>query len=430
MPALPRICRLPDAAAPIPTPHAPPGGAIACPDCGLHQALPHDDARADPVACARCGGLLRQPRGRSRRAALALSIAVLALLVPGNLTTFLSTSILGISRHSHLVSAAGIMARDGWPLLATFIFLFAVLFPLLRFAALAMVLGALELDLRPRWLGALFRLSCQLETWAMPEVFLLGLAIAYARLNSSITTHVGVGALCFVGAGVLALFLRAVLDRQAVWESIQPTPPDTPLADSIACTTCDRPAPREHEGQPCPRCGAPLRQRLPESISRTVALTLAGLLLYIPANLYPLATLPIGGKPMHYTVFEGVIDLIQAHLWALAAIVFVASFLIPALKLAGLGWCLASVLRRSDRRLVAKTRAYRLVDEIGRWSMVDPFVIDCFAPVMGYNALIYGRAGPAALPFTLVVVLTIVAAKTFDPRLMWDAAAKARGRAH
>jgi paraquat-inducible protein A len=393
---------------------------IACIDCGLQQSLPP----APEVACARCGATLERQQGRSLRASLALSITVLVLLVPGNLLTFLSTDILGISRHSHLVSAADVMARDGWPLLAAFIFLFAVLFPLLRFAALALVLAALELRRHPRWLGPLFRLSRMLETWAMPDVFLLGLAIAYARLSSSVTTHVGRGALCFIAAGVIALFLRAVLDPAAVWRRIMPDPDEPPGPQDITCDTCDRVLPRACEGRPCPRCGAHVTRRLPESISRTVALTLAGVLLYIPANLYPLATLPIGGRPMQYTVLQGVIDLVQAGLWGLAAIVFVASFLIPGIKLAGLCWCVSSVLRRSDRHLVAKTRTYRLVDEIGRWSMVDPFVIGCFAPVMNYNALIYGRAGPAAVPFTLVVVLTIIGAKCFDPRLMWDAAVR------
>ncbi|WP_206239974.1 paraquat-inducible protein A [Novosphingobium terrae] len=390
----------------------------SCLDCGLQQRIPH----GDEVACTQCGGTLKEGRGRSQRAALALSLAVLLLLIPGNFQTFLSTSILGISRHSHLASAARVMAQDSWPLLAGFIFLFAVLFPFVRFAALAAVLTMLELGRQVRWLGQLFRVATELQTWAMPDVFLLGLAIAYARLNSSITTHIGIGALCFIAAGILSLFLRAVLDEQGIWQRIYPDPLVPPSPDDITCYTCELVLPRDCERQHCPRCGSWVTRRLAESISRTVALTLAGLLLYIPANLYPLATLPIGGKPMQYTVFQGVIDLVDAKLWALAAIVFIASFLIPALKLAGLSWCVASVLRRSNKRLVAKTRVYRIVDEIGRWSMVDPFVIGCFAPVMGYNALIYGRAGPAALPFTLVVVLTIIGAKCFDPRLMWDAA--------
>ena len=396
------------------------GTVTTCLDCGLQQRV-HGAAH---VECARCGATLERSGGRSIRAALALSLAVLLLLIPGNLLTFLSTEILGISRHSHLVSAADVMAQDGWPLLAAFIFLFAVLFPVLRFASLAAVLGALELGRRPGWLGQVFRLSTLLQTWAMPDVFLLGLAIAYARLSSSIVTHIGRGALCFIAAGVLSLFVRAVLDPQAVWRRIHAEPEAPPGEHPITCYTCELVLPRTCEGEPCPRCGARVTRRLPESVSRTVALTVAGVLLYIPANLYPLATLPIGGKPMQYTVLEGVVDLVKADLWGLAVIVFVASFLIPGIKLVGLTWCVASVLRRSDRHLVAKTRMYRMVDEIGRWSMVDPFVIGCFAPVMGYNALIYGRAGPAAVPFTLVVVLTIIGAKCFDPRLMWDAAAR------
>ena len=147
---------------------------------------------------------------------------------------------------------------------------------------------------------------------------------------------------------------------------------------------------------------------------------------YIPANLYPIATLPIGLTPTRYTVLEGVIDLAKAGLLGLALLVFTASFAIPFLKLIGLSYCLSSILRKSPRRLVLKTRIYRVVEEIGRWSMVDPFVIACFVPVMHYNNLIYGRAEAAAPAFATVVVLTMIAARMFDPRVMWDVAARAR----
>ena len=121
-------------------------------------------------------------------------------------------------------------------------------------------------------------------------------------------------------------------------------------------------------------------------------------------------------------MLEGVLDLANAKLPGLALIVFTASFAIPIAKLAGLSWCVGSVLRRSDTHLRAKTRAYRFVEEIGRWSMVDPFVIACFVPVTQYNSLLYGRAELAAPFFTGVVILTMIAADQFDPRLMWDAA--------
>ncbi len=175
-------------------------------------------------------------------------------------------------------------------------------------------------------------------------------------------------------------------------------------------------------GQPCPRCARSITARETDSIARTLALTSAGLLLYIPANLFPIATLPIGLHPTQYTVLQGVLDLGQAGLWGLALLVFCASFAIPFLKLAGIGYCLLSVFRKSRRRLVAKTRIYQAVEEVGRWSMVDPFVIACFVPVMHYNTFIYGRAEPAAPAFAGVVILTMIAARMFDPRLMWDAA--------
>ena len=375
------------------------------------------------IRCVQCHSVLERSHGRSLVAALCCSLAALLLLIPANLAPFLTTSVLGVSRQSVLVSSAWAMQKDGWPLLALFIAAFVVVAPFLRFGLLSAILGMLQLGRRPAWLGQGFRWANLLQTWAMPDVFLLGLAVAYARLKASIAVDVGVGAVCFIGVGLLALFTRATLDKDAAWEAILPQP-EMPAADVVTCTSCDWLAPLHAAGDPCPRCAARLHARKPEAFGRASALSLAALLFYIPANLLPLATLPIGLTPTRYTVLQGVIDLAQAHLIGLALLVFCASFAIPFLKLAGLGWCLTSVLRRSDRRLRAKTRLFHIVEEIGRWSMVDPFVIACFVPVMQYNALIYGRAEPAATPFAMVVVLTMIATRCFDPRLMWDAGFK------
>ena len=394
---------------------------IGCPDCGAIQRLPPPASRA-LIRCCRCDGVLERGQGRSLDAALALAAATFLLLIPANLAMFLRTDVLGVSRSSRLVSAATVMLADGWPWLALIVFLFVVLFPLLRFGLLTAVLGAVRRGPAPGWAGPAFRWANLLQTWAMPDVFLLGLTVAYARLASSIAVRLGPGAVAFILAAVLSLFVRAALDKAEIWRRIAPDLEPSRHARAIACTTCDLLAPPEQAGHACPRCTTPLRRRKPESIGRTVALTVAALLLYVPANIYPLATLPINYKPMTYTVLQGVIELVEAKLWDLAILVFCASFLIPFLKLAGITWCVVSVLRRSRTRLVAKTRVYRVVEEIGRWSMVDPFVIGTFVPVMTYNSFIYGRAEAAALPFTAVVVLTIIGARTFDPRLMWDAA--------
>jgi paraquat-inducible protein A len=194
----------------------------------------------------------------------------------------------------------------------------------------------------------------------------------------------------------------------------------------ISCLSCGLLVSRRCEEEECPRCGATVRPRKSDSYSRSIALLVAAVLLYFPANLYPIATLPIGLTPTSYTVLGGVMDLLDSHLIGLAALVFTASFTIPLLKMIGLAWCIWSALRRDSTHLVAKTRVYRIVEEVGRWSMVDPLTIACFVPVLQFNGLIDGHARAAATPFTAVVILTTLAVKCFDPRLMWDAAEKAR----
>ena len=372
------------------------------------------------LSCCICSALLERRTWRSCQAALAFSAATLVLLIPANLMPFMTTSILGVSRQSHLVSSATAMLQNGLPELAVVIGLFVVILPFARFGLLTAVLGMLQAGRRAPWLGRAFRYANALHTWAMPDVFLIGLAVAYARLESSISAQLGVGAMCFIAAGVLALFVRAALDQHAIWDSILKEPKTDPDHLHLTCHGCEMTLPRNLAGQDCPRCATRLRVRKPEAVGRAVALTLAGALLYVPANIYPIATLPIGFTSENYNVLEGVIDLLHADLYSLALLVLTASFAIPLLKLVGLTWCIVSVLRRSTRHLALKTRVYHGIEEIGRWSMVDPFVIACFVPVTQYNALVYGRAEPAAPAFTAVVILTIIATRCFDPRLMWD----------
>jgi paraquat-inducible protein A len=395
---------------------------ISCPSCGLLQRAT-DCTGTELAFCSRCRTPLVHRAGKNLDVALACASATLLLLVPASFEPFLTTSAFGVTRTSILPSSALALWHEGRPLLALVFSLFVLLFPPIRFAALAAVLAALGVGLRPRWLGSVFRLANALQTWAMLDVFFLGMAVAYARLHVSILVTIDAGASCFIAAAVLSLITRAALDKKQVWRLISPDA-DLRTADSaIVCLSCDLLVPKELEGmRRCPRCGAVVRARRPDSVSRAIALLIAAILLYFPANLYPIATIPIDLKPTAYTVFGGIIDLSKSRLIALALLVFCASFAIPILKMAALSWCAASSLRRSNKRLIGKTRIYRLIEEIGRWSMIDPFTIACFIPLMDFNSLLYGRAGPAATPFAAVVILTILAVKSFDPRQMWDRA--------
>jgi paraquat-inducible protein A len=155
-----------------------------------------------------------------------------------------------------------------------------------------------------------------------------------------------------------------------------------------------------------------------------VALVIAAYLLYIPANLLPVLSLVQFGRTDSKTILEGARELLDTGMWPLALIVLMASIAVPIMKLFGLTWFLISTRHRDSRRLVARTRTYRAIDLIGRWSNVDVFVISISAALLQFDMLTTVRAEPGAVAFGAVVLLTMLASRMFDPRIMWDAAAK------
>jgi paraquat-inducible protein A len=128
------------------------------------------------------------------------------------------------------------------------------------------------------------------------------------------------------------------------------------------------------------------------------------------------------GEVVQYRIIDGIRALFQAGLAPLGVLIFVTSIVIPVLKIAALAWCVLSVVRRSRKHLVLKSHLYRIVNELGRWSNVDPFTIAVFVPLMQFSPMATTSAAPGGTPFILVVVFTLLASSSFDPRLMWDAA--------
>ena len=171
----------------------------------------------------------------------------------------------------------------------------------------------------------------------------------------------------------------------------------------------------------CPRCDAPVHLRKPTSLASTTALALAAAILYIPANLYPVMTVTMLGKGEPDTILTGVINLWHAGMWSLALLVFFASIAVPLLKLLGIACLVSSVWRRSRWRPADRTRLYRVVEAVGRWSMVDIFVLSILVALVRLGNLATIEPGLGATAFCSVVVITMIAATRFDPRLIWDA---------
>jgi paraquat-inducible protein A len=170
----------------------------------------------------------------------------------------------------------------------------------------------------------------------------------------------------------------------------------------------------------CPRCGARVHERRPHSFSATAALVLSAAALYIPANLLPVMHTHTFFSEDDDTIMSGVLSLIQEGSWPLALLVFVASIVVPLLKLIAMGWLLISVARQSPGNALQKCRLFRLVEFIGRWSMLDVFAISLLVSLVQIRSLATIQVGFGALCFGAVVVLTMLAAQSFDERLLWD----------
>jgi paraquat-inducible protein A len=407
------------------TPAAP--APLACHHCGaLHvrTALP-----AHSVAtCRLCGLFLAAARPHGIEHALALHLGAAVAWLVAHVFPLITISIQGQATTATLITGVRALFDAGLGPLAVACVLFVSVFPglriLLGIAALLAAAGA-----RPSPAARLaFKLVRLQGPWLMLEIYLLGIVVSYVKLMSYADIAIGPAALALVAAILLLSRADVALDGEAVWRRIgRPSPNKaSPPGPRVACHDCGL-VTAARAGR-CPRCDAALHRRKRHSLQRTWALLIAALILYIPANTYPMMVVNQFGQSYPGTILGGVVDLVALGDWPVAAIIFIASVLVPILKFLALGWLLASVHFGSRLGLRRKTQLYAAVEWIGRYSMVDVFVVAILAGVVQVGGIFAIEPGVGALAFCGVVVLTMLAAMSFDPRLLWDAAGNADER--
>ena len=397
-----------------------------CHECGLIQAMPRLPLSA-VASCPRCGNILRHTRAGGNLPALALALTSTVLYCIANFAPFISVNIVGQTRDTTLVSLPAAFVADGMWELGVVVMLTAIILPGVKIISVLITLLGLRAANPPAWLPVIFRQYHLIGPWAMVEVFLLGVFVAYTRLGAIATVQTG-GALYALGALILTIVLTDVLiDREAVWEEFA----DYDLGSNdgatascrnpIGCPTCnllnDVPP-----GEMCIRCDTILHERKPGSLMRTWALLATAAIAYLPANIYPVMNIERLGSVSQSTILGGAKELLDAGMWPLALLVLFASVLVPAFKLIGLVLMLVTTHFGSTWRLPDRTRLYRIIEFIGRWSMIDIFMLGTLTGLVRSGAIASITPGFGAICFCSVVVLTMFASASFDPRLMWDAA--------
>lgn len=401
-----------------------------CHDCGQMQTVPSLPPGTRAV-CLRCDAVLRQTRRDWLTLPLALNLAALVMFGLGAGMTLMSVNTAGQFHVATLFSGPMGLEQHGlWELSLVVIFTTAAA-PLARVLGMLAVLIGLCLPHPPRQLRTIYAWVEHFRRWSMVEIYLLGVFVAYVRLKSMVHIDVGVALYALAALMVTMVAADVSLDRQAVWEAMEHSEPRRRRDRSagalgrrlwrMGCDTCGLVS-RAGEGTLCPRCGFVLRHRKVDSIARTWALSIAALILYVPANTYPVLTVIQFGSGHPSTILGGVQELLEAGMWPLAALVFFASVAVPVLKLVGLAILLISTQCGYASRLNDRTVLYRIVDAIGRWSMIDIFMESILVALVQFGSVVTINPGGGAIAFAAVVILTMLAADSFDPRLMWDRA--------
>jgi paraquat-inducible protein A len=399
-----------------------------CQDCGLFQEVgPLQPGGA--AHCLRCHGVLRRRTHNGLNRAIACYAAALLLLLIGVQLPYLDLQSVGRFYQATLFTGPAQLEDHGMWEISTVVLITLVAVPFIQLLLLLTVLLGLRAPHPPALLRRLYGWVETLRPWSMIEVFLLGSFVAYTRLQALAEVQVG-PALIALGGVMLALVAGdVVLDHEEVWECVERRGliahlPDQPHQPLIGCDCC-RLVLHARERSRCPRCGSRLRRRKPASITRSWALLGAAIALYIPANIFPVMTVIRFGRGEPNTLLSGVIELLQDQMWPLALLVFLASITVPMLKLAGLGTMLVMTGEGSARWLRPRTTMFRFIDFIGRWSMIDVFMLTILVGLVRMGFIATVLPGLGALAFAAVVILTMFGAASFDPRLMWDAAEEA-----
>ncbi|WP_430886685.1 paraquat-inducible protein A [Janthinobacterium agaricidamnosum] len=390
----------------------------------------------EKARCIRCRSVLYRgayARGASAELSkvVALTLGAAFVFLIAQFFPIVELDVNGLTSSATLLGSIRVLWYEQMHIVATMVFLFTILFPAIELGSLLYVALGLRGGVKVPGFNRVLRAVQTAREWGMTEVLMIGILITVVKMTSLATVLPQPGLFAF-GALTVLLAIVVSFDPKALWNlgddlTRQALPgirykAFAPGEKVVPCHACGLVAPPAGKGRhlACVRCGTALHVRKPDSINRTWALLIAAMILYIPANLLPVMVTQSLFGTQDDTIMSGVVLFWTSGSKGLAIIIFIASVVVPMLKLGVLALLAFTAQRRSRWRPRQRTILYRMVEFIGRWSMLDIFVVTLTVALVRFKSLAVITAGPGALAFGAVVVLTMLAAMQFDPRLIWD----------
>jgi paraquat-inducible protein A len=413
----------------------------ACPQCDLLLRR----AETPPnhtTSCPRCGCVLGRNHSGSVEKTMALAITGLLLYLPAILLPLITLEKLGMSEKANVIDTIFRFYGSGYYFVSAMTLFSAVLMPACLLCLVFTVTLQLKIGTASPATARLLRHYIHLEEWAMLEVYLFGILVTIFKMAGTADVIYNAGFFSFIGLVFITLGIGVVMDRNLFWDMLDfEATPLPPLAKQVlhssraslevtasqaglaTCLTCNKLEPLNDMAKPpshCSRCGEKLHLRKPHSLSKTLALILTSALLLVPANILPIMRVDFLGVSEDSTILDGILHFLEDGSYLIGIIIMVASILVPLFKITGLGILLWSTSAKLPYFLQQKARMFRIITFIGRWSMLDIFVIALLISLVDFGFLTSIHAAPASTFFCLVVAATMIAANTFDPRIMWD----------
>lgn len=373
------------------------------------------------VVCPRCSSQLNDGRSWSLNRLSILSITLLMLAPIAFFQPLISIHLLGSQINANVIEGVRLINQQGDPFTASIVAFCAIAAPLLLpILILILLIGRkINLNLRP-----ILLILIHIKEWVMLDVYLIALGIAAIKMQDFASVFVGHGLVAFITMSVLSLLILIHMNLDELWHKFYPIEDKGMQENALVCRACHYTGP-SLQGN-CQRCQRPLQARSPHSLQKTWAALIAAMVLLFPANLMPISIFYLNGQRLEDTIYSGVVSLINSGNWPISVIVFIASILVPFLKIIIMILLLFSIHLNSHTNPVLRMKLLKFVSWIGRWSMLDLFVIALMMTLVNRDQLMSFTLGPAALYFGTAVILTILAVEWLDSRLIWDSYGKSK----
>ena len=399
-------------------------GEATCPQCDLVVLLPQL-ACGTKACCPRCKTTLSSCWDEPRKRPVSYAISALLMLLLANLFPFISLRVAGITSEISLTDIPYVLLQENYTSMAMLFMVPVQGVPL--FCLLAIVLLCRKSVPGSSFKIWLARILFRLKSWCMAEIFLAGVVVTLVKLMAY--GDIAIGASFIPWCLFCLLQIRAFqgIDRRALWQKIARAPSvNHPLKAgesgmhqglrSCHCCTAILSASLRR----CPRCQTRGDVRRHHSLQWTIALLLTSIMLYIPANLMPVMVTQALGNTVTSTIMAGIIMLWEEGAYPVAVVIFIASIMVPLLKMSAIAWLCWNAHGKGSTDTERPYFIYRVVECVGRWSMIDVFVIALLSALVRTGKFMSISPSDGVILFAMVVCLTMFSAMAFDPRLTWD----------